>query len=128
WVFPVSILVIIQVRLYQYGHDLDPGAAFRMDGFTPKVIGPTKVWNFTAMSMPGSGIIVLLLAAATAAFGPRLLQWMQGKWGRTTVLLLTTGLAFGGLVPPASAQHEHHGHDHGPSGPVDIGGGEGTLL
>jgi len=138
WVLPISILVIIQIRLYQYGHDLDPGAAFRMDGFTPKVIGPTKVWNFTAMSMPGTGVYVLLLAAAIVSFSPRMLGWSW--WERfpptsrptrpagtfpqpfraggpssaqqVAVLALAAGLVVGGFAAPAYANHEPGGHEH----------------
>src|SRR5690606_18677797 len=39
WMFPVGMLVDLQYWLYTYGHDLDPHAPMRVDGFTPKVVG-----------------------------------------------------------------------------------------
>jgi nitrous oxidase accessory protein len=73
WLLPVGVLAMVQFRLHQYGRDLDPGAALRLDPFTPWVVGPTKVWNFTTWARPGAGLIALMLAAAVVSFGPRLL-------------------------------------------------------
>lgn len=74
WLVPVGVLADIQWRLYQYGHDLDPGAALRIPEFTPLVVGPTKVWNFTTHSRPGTGLLVITLAAALLTFGPGLVR------------------------------------------------------
>lgn len=110
WLFPLSILAVIQIRLYQFGHDLDPAAAFRMEGFTPRVVGPTNVWNFTAWSWPGTGILVLLAAAAVVTFGPRIALWLGGRLGVTaTVLVLTMTL----LGSPALANDSHTGTHSG---------------
>jgi nitrous oxidase accessory protein len=99
WMLPVSILGVIQVRLYQFGHDLDPGAAFRMDGFTPLVIGPTTVWNFTAWSMPGGAIYAMLAAAALVSFGPRVTaRFLSAARGVVAVLVVAL-LAFGPVAP-----------------------------
>ncbi len=74
WGTPLGVLAVIQFRLHQYGQDLDPGAALRIDPFTPIVVGPTEVWNFTTWSWPGLGTLALLLAAALLTFGPGLLR------------------------------------------------------
>ena len=72
------MLADIQLRLHQYGRDLDPLAALRIDPFTPWVVGPTKVWNFTTWSWPGLGLVSLVLAAAVVTFGPRLaVRWSE---------------------------------------------------
>jgi copper chaperone NosL len=74
WSVPFGILALIQLRLYQYGHDLttDPRPALTIEPFTPKVVGPTKVLNFTNWAMPGLAIFFLLGAAALLSFGPGL--------------------------------------------------------
>lgn len=79
WLMPVGVLLNVQYRLYDYGHHLDPGAALRLKPFTPLVIGPTKVWNFTAWSMPGTALIVIFAAGAVLTFGPRLVDLVIGK-------------------------------------------------
>jgi nitrous oxidase accessory protein len=95
WAFPFGILAVIQFRLYQFGHDLDPGAAFRMDGFTPMAVGPTTVWNFTAWSMPGSGVLSLIVAAAVVTFGPGLARRFGGhqKGAAVAAIAVAIGLA-----------------------------------
>ncbi|MEX0825747.1 MAG: NosD domain-containing protein [Acidimicrobiia bacterium] len=106
WVLPISILAVIQVRLYQFGHDLDPAAAFRMDGFTPLVIGRTKIWNFTAFSRPGSAILCMLTAAAALSFGPRVVRRRKGRGTRAFPTLLAVILAVGALAPTARANDD----------------------
>jgi nitrous oxidase accessory protein len=115
WAFPLSILAVIQFRLNQFGHDLDPGAAFRMDGFTPWVIGPTRVWNFTAWSWPGNGVLALLLAAALATFGLRLTKRLRRATRSVTVAALVAAAMVVAL--PAGAAHD--GHDDGGGHPVE---------
>jgi len=72
WLIPVGVLLDIQFRLYQFGHDLvtDPRPALPLDPFTPKVVGPTKVLNFTNFALPGIGLVYVWLAAALLTFGP----------------------------------------------------------
>jgi nitrous oxidase accessory protein len=117
WLLPISILAVIQIRLFQFGHDLDPAAAFRMDGFTPRVVGPTSVWNFTAWSWPGAGVLVLLAAAAVVTFGPRIGPKLVSRIGAGTIVLV---VAMGVLQVPALAHDSHHeshaGHE--PARPV----------
>lgn len=84
WGIPVGALLDIQWRLYQFGHDLDPGAALRIDEFTAKVIGPTHVVNFTTWAWPGNALLMIWAAAFLLSFGasvPRgvLIAW---RWVR----------------------------------------------
>lgn len=79
WLMPVGVLLNVQYRLYDYGHHLDPAAALRLKPFTPLAIGPTKVWNFTAWSMPGTALISIFAAGAVLSFGPKLVDLVIGK-------------------------------------------------
>jgi parallel beta-helix repeat protein len=116
---PLFILADIQFRLYQYGHDLDPQAALRIPEFTPWVIGPTRVWNFTNVAYPGTGMIALIAAAVIVSFGPWLMARAARAWAErsssaagagaaATSALLLVVLA---VAPPVGAA-DHSGHDH----------------
>jgi len=62
----------VQSRLYQVGHDRDPHAPIRaVHDFTPPLIGPVKVGNFTVWSFPHAGALLLLAAAALSIAGSR---------------------------------------------------------
>ena len=104
WGTPVGVLAVIQLRLHQYGHDLDPGAALRIEPFTPLVVGPTEVWNFMTWSWPGLGLISLLLAAALVSFGPRLVRRFAGRRGADTAVLLLAVLGLHVPAPAAASQ------------------------
>lgn len=80
WGVPVGALLDIQWRLYQFGHDLEPGAALRIDEFTAKVIGPTHVVNFTTWAWPGSALLQILLAAFLLSFGPAIPRVVASAW------------------------------------------------
>jgi len=41
--------------LYTYGHDLDPRAPIRIEGFMPPLLGRQEVGNFTVSSYPAAG-------------------------------------------------------------------------
>ncbi len=108
WGTPLGVLAVIQLRLHQYGQDLDPRAALRMDPFTPLVVGPTKVWNFVTWSWPGPGLLAIALAALLVTVGPRLLRRcaMRATVGISVALLLTLQ-----VVPAVAATpHDHAGH------------------
>ena len=63
---------VVQARLYQVGHDRDPHSPLRgLHNFTPPLIGPAKVGNFTVWSFPHAGAVMLLMAAALAVAGSR---------------------------------------------------------
>jgi copper chaperone NosL len=56
-------------RLYQYGHNLNPEAAIKVEPFTPPFFGRVQIANFWVESFPGGGAYVmalfgLLIAAA----------------------------------------------------------------
>jgi copper chaperone NosL len=70
--FLVASAAVVQVRLYQVGHDRDPNAPLRgMRNFTPPLVGPTKVGNFTVWSFPHIGGVLLVAAAALSVAGSR---------------------------------------------------------
>lgn len=90
WAVPIGVLVDIQWRLYGFGHDLvtDPRPALPLEPFTPWVIGPTRVLNFTNTAWPGRGVLLLSGAAALLSFGPglgrafrRLARWLDQPVG-----------------------------------------------
>jgi nitrous oxidase accessory protein len=101
WGLPLGVLAVIQVRLHQYGRDLDPGAALRIDPFTPLVVGPTEVWNFQTWSWPGLGLLSLVAAAAVVTFGPRFASRFTTRAAVVPVLLAI--LAVGSLPADAAA-------------------------
>jgi hypothetical protein len=77
-VFGLVMLFDFQHWLYQYGHDLSPGAPIRMDPFTPKFIGTTQVANFTVKSWPAAGAVMMAIAGL---LGPVALfvEWRRRK-------------------------------------------------
>jgi hypothetical protein len=54
-------------RLYSFGHDLDPRAAFQIEPFMPAVLGAKQVANFTTASMPAAGTILMATFATGIA-------------------------------------------------------------
>jgi len=61
---------IVQRRLYAVGHERDRHAPITaVKDFTPRLIGPTKVGNFTVWSFPHIGGIALAAAAALTLTG-----------------------------------------------------------
>jgi hypothetical protein len=63
---------VVQARLYQVGHERDPHSPLRgMRDFTPPLVGPAKVGNFTVWSFPHAGAVTLLAAAALSIAGSR---------------------------------------------------------
>jgi copper chaperone NosL len=77
-VFGLVMLVDFQHWLYEYGHNLSPGAPIRMDPFTPRFIGTTHVANFTVKSWPAAGAVLMAVAGL---LGPVALfmEWRRGK-------------------------------------------------
>jgi copper chaperone NosL len=70
--FLAGSAVIVQKRLYDVGHDRDPHAPIKaVKSFTPPLVGPTKVGNFTVWSFPHAGAFVLVAAAVLAGAGAR---------------------------------------------------------
>ncbi|WP_255171574.1 hypothetical protein [Natrononativus amylolyticus] len=66
-----GMFAVIQYRLYQTGHSLDPNAPLRgVDGFTPPVLGPYEVANIsgTAWFGPGGYLTVAAIGLLVVAF------------------------------------------------------------
>jgi hypothetical protein len=62
----------VQARLYRVGHDRDPNAPIRaIHDFTPPLVGPVKVGNFTVWSYPHAGAALLVAAAILSVAGSR---------------------------------------------------------
>lgn len=80
WLIPIGALGDVQFRLYQYGHSVKPDAPIRLDPFTPLVIGPTHVLNFTTWSYPGAALWCLFAAAFLLSFGPWSVRRGQAWW------------------------------------------------
>jgi hypothetical protein len=70
--FLAASAVAVQARLYQVGHDRDPHAPIRaVHDFTPPLVGPVKVGNFTVWSFPHFGGVLLVAAAVLSVAGSR---------------------------------------------------------
>ncbi len=106
WAAPVGMLLDMQWWLYQYGHDLDPTAALRLEPFTPKVVGTTKVMNFHTDTMVGVGFWLMLAAALMVTLGPTVVRFVRDSWRNTgsaaAAAVLVAALALSAL-PPATA-------------------------
>jgi nitrous oxidase accessory protein len=114
---PLGVLADIQWRLWQYGHDLNPEAALRIDEFTPHVLGRTKVWNFNTVARPGLGLLAVLAAALVVSAGPPLVRlvWRRlrpagtgGATGALLAVLLVAGFASPAVAADGSSHHHHH--------------------
>jgi copper chaperone NosL len=70
WLMPVGALADVQFRLWQVGHSLDPTSAIRVSPFTPHVLGPTTMMNFTVVGLPGTALVLIALAAALVTSAP----------------------------------------------------------
>jgi hypothetical protein len=71
-VFLAGSAAIVQARLYEVGHERDPNAPIKaVKAFTPPLVGPTTVGNFTVWSFPHVGAFALLTAAALSAAAAR---------------------------------------------------------
>jgi nitrous oxidase accessory protein len=70
--FVLASALAVQGRLYKVGHERDPRAPIRaVRDFTPPLIGPVKVGNFTVWSFPHVGAMLLLAAAVMSVAGLR---------------------------------------------------------
>jgi hypothetical protein len=70
WLVPVGALVDVQYRLWQTGHSLDPSSPIRVSPFTPRVVGPTTLMNFTVTGYPGTALVLIAVAAALVTLVP----------------------------------------------------------
>ena len=53
--FGVFSMARFAYRLYVFGHNLDPRAAFQVEPFTPALVGSKQIANFTTISYPQAG-------------------------------------------------------------------------
>jgi len=62
----------VQSRLYRVGHERDRNAPIRaVRDFTPPLLGPVKVGNFTVWSFPHVGAVMLVTASVLSVVGTR---------------------------------------------------------
>lgn len=101
WGFPVGVLAMTQLRLYQFGHDLDPTAAFHPAPFTPWVLGPSTIYQFSVDARPGLGLVLVISAAAIATVMPRRLTATRRPPGE--VFMGFTALEMAPLLVTAAA-------------------------
>ncbi|OIB58983.1 hypothetical protein [Natrialba sp. SSL1] len=67
----VTMFAVIQYRLYQTGHSLDPNAPLRgVDGFTPPLLGSYEIANISGLAWfgPGGYLTLVALALLVVAF------------------------------------------------------------
>jgi len=81
WLIPVGALVDVQFRLWQTGHSIDPTAAIRVPPFTPRVVGPTSLMNFTLWGYPGWALVLIAVAATLVTSAPFLAQHASRSTG-----------------------------------------------
>jgi copper chaperone NosL len=70
WLVPIGALADVQYRLWQTGHNLDPTSPIRVTPFTPRVVGPTTLMNFTISGYPGTALVLIAVAAALVTLAP----------------------------------------------------------
>lgn len=69
--FPFLFLADLQFWLWRYGHSLDTSAplAGAVGDFTPPVLGPAQIANFTTLALPGLGLYMAFAASILIAVG-----------------------------------------------------------
>ncbi|MFU8868355.1 hypothetical protein [Natronococcus sp.] len=70
----VAMFALIQYRLYQAGHALDPDAPMRgIDGFTPPLLGTYEIANISGLAWfgPGGYLALVAIALLVAAYSVR---------------------------------------------------------
>lgn len=70
WLVPIAALADVQFRLWQVGHSLDPLSPIHVSAFTPRVVGPTTLMNFTLWAFPGWALILITVAAVLVTSAP----------------------------------------------------------
>jgi copper chaperone NosL len=81
WLMPVGALADVQFRLWQVGHSLDPTSAIRVSPFTPRVLGPTTLMNFTVTGLPGAALVLIALAAVLVTSAPDVVKALMRNGG-----------------------------------------------
>ncbi len=84
-------------KLFVYGHELAPGAAVKVSGFTPPIIGGKQIANFEVYSYPGFGSYLFLAVGAALVVAIVLAVRAARREGWSATPELVTGRT----VPPA---------------------------
>jgi nitrous oxidase accessory protein len=93
--FLIGSAALVQARLHTVGHERDRKAPLKgVKDFTPPLVGPAKVGNFTMWAFPHAGGLALGLAGALAVAAARRMR-------RVPVVLLALAA---GLPAPADAR------------------------
>lgn len=99
---PVAILADIQRWLIMFGTELDRTSALRLDPFTPLVVGPSTVWNFTIWTYPGPALALIWLTVLAALAARRLpASPVRQAWGVGIAGVLIAVVGTIGLVMPS---------------------------
>jgi hypothetical protein len=69
-------------KLYQYGHNLAPGAPVKVPPFTPPIFGYKQLANFEVYSYPAVGTY-LMVVTALAVFAAIVVAWRSGRAAHT---------------------------------------------
>jgi len=113
WAFPIGLLIDLQFWLYNYGHDRDATAPYRIEDFTTRVLGTTHVVNFTSTTMVSAGFFSMVAAALLVTIGPQTARFLRNTWQNTGTpaavagvvgVLLVAGLTATAQPVAASAQ------------------------
>lgn len=84
WLTPLGALADVQYRLWQTGHSIDPLAPIRVPPFTPRVVGPTTLMNFTLWAYPGMALVLIAVAAAVVSSAPFVVRRLTRDAGPET--------------------------------------------
>lgn len=98
WGLPAGVLAMTQFHLYDYGHDLDPTAAFHPEPFTPRVLGPSTIYQFSVDARPGLGLGLVVIAAALVTALPSFVDRTLAHRRVSGALRPFTGLEAGPLL------------------------------
>lgn len=93
WTFPIGLLIDLQYWLYNYGHQRDATAPYRIDDFTTRVLGTTHVVNFTSKTMVSAGFFSMVAAALLVTFGPQTARFLRNTWQNTGAPAAVAGIA-----------------------------------
>ena len=76
-------------KLYQYGHDLAPGAAIKVDPFMPPMFGYRQIANFEVYSYPRAGTYRMVSAIALLALALARSWWQSRRTAPGDVLAVS---------------------------------------
>lgn len=83
WGFALGFLVDLQWWLYRAGHDRLTDAPYRIDDFTPRVLGGTTVVNFESYTMVATGFWLIVAAGLLVTVAPPVVRFLVASWRNT---------------------------------------------